>query len=124
MRAILSHRVDLHRVGRFVMGKLTDLVEKGLEARRRLPAERFFDLPYRDLVKDPVGSIRRFYEYFGLPFTPEFERDIEAWRKANPQHKDGRHRYALEPFGLNPRTVQAAFTPYCEHFEVPREAAA
>jgi hypothetical protein len=123
-RGIVSDRVDLGRVGRFVMGKLTDLVDKGLEARRRLPAARFFDLPYRQLLADPVASVERLYAHFGLPFTPAFAAGMRAWLAGNPQHKDGRHRYALAPFGLDPGEVEAAFTGYCAHFEVPREAAA
>lgn len=79
-------------------------------ARRGRDPTRFLDVQYRDLVADPVGTVRRVHEHFGLAWTPAVEAAVIAEDAASRSgSRAPRHRYALEDFGLTADQVGAAF---------------
>lgn len=123
-RAVFTSAVETKDMGRRVFENLVDMVEQGFAARRRLPRERFFDLQYADLVRDPIGSLRRAYDYFGRPFTPAFAAALERYLDQPQQRDRPKHSYTLEQFGLDPAEVDVAFRDYCEYFGVAPEASA
>jgi hypothetical protein len=96
-------------------------IERAVAARKRADPRNFFDLHYRDLIKDPVGVIRQIYEYFGYAFSEEFKARIVKWLDENPKEKHGIHRYSLEQFGLTPDSVTKHFAAYCREFGVVSE---
>ncbi len=65
-------------------------------------------------MRDPLGTVRRVYERVGLSWNEAVEPPMRAWLAANPQGKHGRHRYALEDFGLTADQVMAACPEYME----------
>lgn len=75
-------------------------------------ADRFFDCQMEDLVKAPLDTLKRIYEWLGKPLTVERERKAAEWLAANPQNKHGAHDYSLEAFGLEPETIKDAFKDY------------
>jgi hypothetical protein len=116
--------VELQAMGRRVFENLVDMVEQGFAARRQLRRERFFDLQYVDLVRDPIGSLRRVYAYFDRPFTAAFAAALEHYLDQPRQRNRARHSCTLEQFGLDPAEVDVAFQPYCRHFGVTPETSA
>jgi len=104
-----------------MMDDLLHDIERAVAARKRADPRNFFDLHYRDLIKDPVGVIRRIYEYFGYPFSEEFKTRIVKWLDENPKEKHGIHRYSLDQFGLTPDSVAKQFAAYCREFGVVSE---
>jgi hypothetical protein len=93
-------------------------IERATAARRQADPKRFFDVHYRDLVKDPVGVIQQIYEYFGYSFTEAFRLQIVEWLDENPKEKHGIHRYSLQQFGLTPDSVDQYFAAYCTEFGI------
>jgi hypothetical protein len=89
-----------------------------MDARRRWGEDRFLDVYYRDLVRDPVGQIARVYEFAGIPLTPDARRRIEQARSVNVRHKYGVHAYRLQDFGLTREMVAEEFAEYCSRFDV------
>lgn len=87
----------------------------------RLPAERVVDVHHREVIRDPIGTVRRTYRRLDLPLAPEARAAMEAFVADNPRGKHGRHRYRLEEFGFDPETHGARFGSYCERFgiEIP-----
>lgn len=124
LRLLHSNRVEPRQVGEFVLGQLTAAAERCLAARPGLDPARFLDLGYAELVRDPLGCVRRIHAHFGRPFEPAVEAAMAAWLAEHPQHKGGVHRYRLADFGLAPERVDTAFAAYRAAFEIPREAAA
>jgi hypothetical protein len=96
-------------------------IERAVAARKRADPRSFFDLHYRDLIKDPEGVIRQIYEYFGYPFSEEFKARIVEWLDENPKGKHGIHHYSLEQFGLTSDRVTKHFAAYCREFGVVSE---
>jgi hypothetical protein len=93
-----------------------------MEVRREIDPSRCFDLHFRDYVADPVASVKRIYERFGVDLTEEAERRLDRWQAENPRGKHGAHRYSVGEFGITEEAIAERFAAYVEHFGVEREA--
>lgn len=103
---------------RVMMDDYVQTLERAIGVRKKSEQRRFFDVHYSELVKDPLGTVRRVYDHFGYPYGDEFESRMVRWLAENPQGKHGVHRYSLEQFGLNADTVRSRFAAYCDYFRV------
>jgi len=116
--AMLSRRDDPFAVGRRVADQMLNSVERAMAARARLAPGRILDVHYADLVRDPIGELRRVHDFAGLAWDAAAEARAKRWLAGNPQHKYGTHRYGLADFGLDPEELAARFKPYRERFGV------
>jgi len=117
MTNVLADEV-VARIPQQMMEDFLHDIERAVAARERADPRSFFDVHYRNLIRDPVGAIREIYDYFGYPFSEEFEARILRWLEENPKKKHGIHRYSLEQFGLTPDGVTRHFAAYCRRFGV------
>jgi hypothetical protein len=118
---IFTDAIDPHEVGRHWGSKQVRMVERAMAARDAAPADRFLDILYADLVSDPVGQAQRALDFLGMDLDPEVERGMRRHLEDNPRRRHGRHRYALEDFGLERQEVDARFAAYRDRFRVPAE---
>jgi hypothetical protein len=118
LRRSVSEHVDAHAVGRENLDAWTWGLERTMHVRDQLPPGRVVDVHYRDTVDDPVGTVHRIYEQFGIPMSPAVEEGVRAYLAENPRDKHGVHRYALSDFGLDRDEVDAAFAGYRARFDV------
>ncbi|ORV51213.1 hypothetical protein AWC05_26865 [Mycobacterium florentinum] len=73
-------------------------IARPLQARERLGEDRFFDLHYAALMRDPIGVMRSLYEWAGDALTAPTERRMLDWLERNPQTASGlRHTRWTEP---------------------------
>jgi len=105
VRGVYSDQVYDEILGPEVLDHLQLAVRRAMEARDERP-ERFFDVGFKQLVEDPIGSVRRIYDHFGYAFDPQMEVGMRRWLKENPQGKHGKHHYDLAQFGLTAEQVQ------------------
>jgi hypothetical protein len=75
---LLSDEVDPHRSASWWSAKTATGLEKATKLRDRMGPEAFFDLQYHELVRDPVGAVRRAYAHFGREVTPVHERRMRS----------------------------------------------
>jgi hypothetical protein len=65
------------------------------EGRRLVDADRFYELRYEDLVRDPVGQMQALYEHFHFggfePYLPRLQRYLETIKGYET------NRYGLAP---------------------------
>ncbi|HEX4528759.1 MAG TPA: sulfotransferase [Acidimicrobiia bacterium] len=113
---------DLHRVGREVSEHLRVGVERAIAARSRLGEERFLDVHHRDLIADPMGTVRAVYEFLGFELRPPVEQALRDWQEANRSGAHGTHRYTAEQFGLSTAQLRSDYDFYVRHFDVALEA--
>jgi hypothetical protein len=118
MRGSVSDAVDPHEVGREQLDAWVWGLERTMEVRDRLPADRVVDVRYEDTVHDPVGTTQRIHDHLGLEVTPAVEQAVRSYLADNPRDKHGSHRYTLEEFGLDADEVDAAFAGYRARFAV------
>ena len=117
-RSAMSDAVDPHEVGREQLEAWSWGLDRAMAVRDRLANHRVIDVQYADTVNDPVGTVRRIYEHFGLPMTGTVEQGVQQYLADNPRDKHGAHRYTLADFGLRADEVDAVFAPYRERFDV------
>ncbi len=112
---------DLRKVGPQVSNHLRVGMEQAIAARERLGEERFFDVHHNELARDPIGVLRKVYDFLGLAFTDETKVAVEEWQKANRLGAHGEHRYTPEQFGLSAEEIRADYAFYIDRFGVELE---
>jgi len=108
--------VDLAALGPAVMEFYATSLDRGLAAREKADARRFFDVDYREFVSDPLGVARRTYAHFGLPLASEVEARLREHVRRHPKDKHGAHEYALDRYGLGAEQVRRRFASYVERY--------
>jgi hypothetical protein len=97
---------------------MKNIFEGAREVRTGANAEQFLDVQYTDLVRDPLSTVRRIYNYHRYEYSDHFEEAMKQWLIDNRQHKHGTPGYTLEEYGLDAVGVRSEFTAYCEEFDL------
>ncbi len=121
LKKIVNEHVDLDLIGRQVLDSVSSAVEDLNRIENIVDSSQFFHVNYRDLVSDPVGTVRLIYKHFGYTLEGRFEERMRIWLSTNPQNKYGVHKYSLEEFGLNQDLIKCLFAEYCERFMISSE---
>jgi len=118
LRQTFSDAVDPAVVGREVTELTAEEIRTGLQARDDgcAPAERFVDVRYRDLVADPIGTVRAIYRRFDMPFTATAGARMQRHLAESPKDRHGAHVYSLTQFGLKPDEERDRYRAYRERF--------
>jgi hypothetical protein len=115
-----SDRFDVHRVALDIIECMERGIERYLRARDRDPSRqhRFLDVDYREFTADPMRTVRRVYECFGIPVSPEAETRMKRFLADNPKGKHGHHIYSLAQFGIDGAAEAPRFERYRDRFGV------
>jgi hypothetical protein len=118
-----SHRVDRAAIGREVLERWSDTLERADHVRATASGveSRFLDVRYHDLVADPFRAVRTLYDGLGMELTADTERRMRRFLDENPKDRYGKHRYSLTRFGLDAADVGKRFSEYRDRYEVPQE---
>jgi hypothetical protein len=112
---------DLHRLGGAISEHLRVGVENAIAARGRIGEDRFIDVHHREMVRDPIGTLRRIYAWLDLEFQPSFEQAVLEWQEVNRSGAHGAHNYTAEQFGLSTAQLRSDYGFYIRHFDIPIE---
>jgi len=93
-------------------------LRRGLEARERIGEDRFIDVRNDDVVKEPVATFERVYDWLGIPLDAELGEKLRAYNSRNAPGKFGAHRYTAEEYGLSEDMIREAFADYIDRFEL------
>ena len=99
--------VDTRKVGAICLERYAWAARRCREARKKLPAARFFDVRFEDVTRRPVECAREIYQSFGLPFTPELAATMQRHAEAHARSKRPPHHYTLEEFGYTADAITA-----------------
>ena len=119
VRQIQSDDVDLKGIGESFIDTFSVMIERTLAFKEKHGWDSILDVQYADTVSDPIGTVRRIYEHFGEPFTPEAEGAMRSFMADNPKGKHGKHEYVLEEYGLTREGVHDRFSDYIDRFSIP-----
>jgi hypothetical protein len=86
-----------------------------------LPDERFIDVRFADVMRDPAGTVGAVYEQLGWEYTDETRNAINAYVRDKPKGSRGAHRYSLEALGLDAAELTKRFRDYLAHYGVEPE---
>ena len=118
VRVMYSDEVDLRAIGACMMETFDLMIERTLAYKARHGWSSIYDLQYADLMRDPVGEMRKLYQHFGEPFSAAAEQGMRQHLADNPQGKHGKHTYALEDYGLSMAAVRKHYADYCRRFDI------
>jgi len=111
-RSAFYSTLDLNEIGATVLAFLAEGTRRGLEARRHMDPEEFLDVPFSELVEDPLGKVRKVYQWLGKDLSPETEGEMKRFLEAQKRGRHVGHQYELEQFGLDRTTVERTFEFY------------
>jgi hypothetical protein len=120
-RAVLGAPIDTDVMVPSVLRQLAEHVERPLRTRRRIGDDRFFDLHYADLIRDPIAVMRSLYEWAGDDLTASTERAMLGWLDEHPQDRFGVAPYSLEGSGVTRGDLEPIFDEYLSVFDVELE---
>lgn len=121
-RSLFSDAYDAESVGREMLsGFWPRALFRGLELREKLPADRFIDVRYAELMGAPLDTIASIYAQLGLELGAAARAAMERHLRDHAQGSEGVHRYSPEQFGIDPDTEWRRFAAYSERFGIPRE---
>ena len=125
LQSAFAEKLDRVEIGREVVQSWTEGLAHAMRVRHTgtIAPDRFFDVQYHDLLRDPIDAVRRIYTHFDVPLTADAERRMRSHLVLNPQYKHGRHEYDLKAFGLDGPSLDRHFRPYREFFAVDPEPA-
>jgi hypothetical protein len=75
------------------------------------------DIEFREIVRDPIGEVRRIHEHFNLGWDTSAEKNMEAWLAANPPARHGTHHYSMAQFGLGEEQILTVMSSFIERRE-------
>ena len=98
------------------------MADRSMDARDRIGDERFFDVFYDDIVRDPVAVVRSIYAHYAMEYDDETDRRLRQVHAENPQHRFGRHEYSLADMGIDRDALEARFARYSDRYGLARRS--
>jgi hypothetical protein len=120
-RAATGADIDVGLTVGNVLRQLKEHVDRPLATRRRIGNDRFFDLHYADLMRDPIAVMRSLYDWAGDELTASTERSMLDWLDAHPPDRHGLAPYSLEGSGVSRSDLEPIFDEYLSVFDVELE---
>ena len=113
-------QVDMRRAPDQLASGYAFLYRREIEQRSsgELPHERFVDVHFDALVRDPVATVEGVYGRLGWSFTDEARSAVSRYAAGKPKGSRGVHRYSIDEVGLDEREERERFRFYTEHYGV------
>ena len=113
-----SDRVDPRAIAKTWLRGVAFMLNHSLEQREQglLPEDRLHDVLYHELVRDPIGEVRRLYERFEMELTPEAETRMRSLPR------DATRRTAAAPTAT-PSPTPASTSPASARASPPTSSA-
>jgi hypothetical protein len=85
-------------------------------ARERIGEDRFIDIDYREVGKDPMTQAQRVLSRIGIPVDDRLEAALNEFLAGNKREQRPMHDYSLERFGLDEDAIKQAFAGYRDRY--------
>ncbi len=109
---MFSDDIDRRYLGQLNVEHWSIGMERALAFRDAGADDRFYDIDFRAMQRDPVGEVRGLYEWLGEPVTDEFEAGMRRWWRENAENREGHDPPDPEVFGIDPDAVRPLFADY------------
>lgn len=103
-------------LGRMAIELQRQAILKAMRARGAAGEDMFHDVSFHDMMADPVRTVGRIYERFGLQMSTTHAARIREWLERNPPNKHGVHKHSPEEFGMDAKRINQDFAAYVERF--------
>ena len=120
-RAVLGAEFDVDEIVPNILRQLQAHISRPLRVRRVVGDDRFFDLHYADLMRDPLGVMRALYDWAGDELSAFTKQTMLDWLKRNPQNRFGVQPYSLDGSGVTQADLEPIFDEYLSVFDIELE---
>ncbi len=110
----LEYMTDPHlSAGRF--NRVLDQLDSGV-----IPSKQIYNLFYKDLVADTIGSLEGMYRHFGIPLSEQGKAGMVKYLTEHPRDSRPLHKFnAGSPEAI--ASARQAFKRYQDYFKIPLE---
>ena len=115
--------VDVDAMARNILAVFAAGLNGSIDVRASgmVPADRFVDVHFSELMSDPVSTLRAAYAQMGRAFTDSHADAVLDYLAHKPKGKFGVHRYQPEDWGFTAEGLRSELAPYIDHYGVARE---
>jgi hypothetical protein len=122
-RSVMGADIDQDSIVANVLSQLHAHVTRPLQTRKRIGDDRFFDLHYADLMRDPIAAMHALYDWAADDLTTDTEASMLSWLAQHPQDRHGAAPYSLDGSGVTRADLEPLFDEYLSAFDVEMEEA-
>ncbi|OCC25515.1 hypothetical protein MB02_02450 [Croceicoccus estronivorus] len=108
----LSATLTDKEVGEFWFQRLAGWMHRFQEARARIGEDRFIDIDYREVGKEPLVQAERVLSRIGIKTDERLEEALTEFLAGNKREQRPMHEYSLERFGLDEDAIRREFADY------------
>mgnify|MGYP001111767067 CR=1 FL=1 len=112
----LSATLTDQEVGEFWFPRLVEWMRMFEAARERIGEDRFIDIDYREVGKEPMAQAERVLTRMGIPVDAQLEEVLAEFLAGNKREQRPMHDYSLERFGLDEEAIKREFVAYRERY--------
>lgn len=125
-----KRHIQLDETGKDIMNSSQKFLKTAHDFYKSTPQDTnpHSSVMYKDLIKDPVGTVRSLYKELGYEFTAEYEKILTEFIAADRAEREeikkktgGKkklHDYSLEMYGIKEEDVENDYAWYNkEYFE-------
>lgn len=112
--SMFSDEVDPKFMGAMNVRIWSEGMRRAIAFRDAGNDDRFYDIQFRAMHKDPVGEVRGLYNWLGEEVSPEFEANMAAWWEENTANREPSEKPDPAMFGIDLDEVSALFAEYRE----------
>jgi hypothetical protein len=119
LTTILTERPDPVAIGTHNLELWRTALERLIAFRDRGNEDRFHDLSFEAVQRDPIGQVAQLYAELGDDLGEQARLRMQDWWIESSKDRSGPGSYPPEPYGLDPATIAEQFAFYYERFGVP-----
>jgi hypothetical protein len=107
-----NDELDLAYLGRLNVRHWTFGMANLLEFRDARGDDRFYDMDFRAVQRDPIGEVQALYDWLGEPVTEPFEQGMQRWWAEHAAQRETNIHPDASEFSLDLDGVRTQFAPY------------
>ncbi len=112
VRGMYSSDIDLEYLGAMNLELLSEGLRRTIEFRDGGADDRFYDIDFRAMQRDPIREVRGLYAWLGEPVTEEFEAGMQRWWRDNGATREENLHPDPATFGLDLDRIRPLFADY------------
>ncbi len=116
---VLAEHLDPVALGAHNRDVWRTALERLIEFRDSGTEDRFFDLAFDAVQRDPIGEVTELYAALGDELTDDARQRMTSWWAEASKNRTGPGNYAADEFGLDPASIADEFAFYTNRFDVP-----
>ena len=111
--SLFADQIDRDYIGALNVEQWAAGLERAVAFRDGGAESRFYDVDFRTVQRDPIGTVRGLYDWLGAPVIEEFETGMRRWWRANAEAREQNVHPDPADFGLDSDRLRPRFAEYC-----------